>query len=589
MKFRTRIFLVAFIAAFGTVSAATALVSWSVRRDMLRRLESGLASEARLAAELIARQPDTSEQALDEEADAIGDRIVARVTLIASDGRVVGDSERSGEALAAMENHGNRPEVKQALSEGAGVSTRHSATIQTDMMHVAVPVSPPTRSVAVVRLALPLSGVEEQLGSVRRLSVLALLVGLAISAGLAWWFSSLASRRLREVAAIAEQYRRGDYARHPVDFGADEIGTVASVLGQSVQDLRLRVGELAHDRALTAGILKGMAEGVIVVDGRGQVQLLNDAARRMLHVAPGQGRHYLEVIRHPAIAGVLGAALGGEQPSPVEVTLSADRDRDFIANVTPVDTGKSRLAVAVLHDVTELKNADRVRRDFVANVSHELRTPLTAIRGYVEALLEEPNLSEDTLRFLQVIARNSGRMERLVRDLLRLARIEAGQERLELAEASTQAVFADAAGVLQPFLERRRQRLEVNIGEGAGSVRVDPAKMHDVLRNLLENASAYAPPGTTIHLRARRDESRIVVEVEDEGPGIPEADLARIFERFYRVDKARARAAEEGQADHGGTGLGLAIVKHLVTLHGGTVTVENAPTGGAIFTVDLPL
>jgi two-component system phosphate regulon sensor histidine kinase PhoR len=589
MKFRTRIFLVAFIAAFGTVSAATALVSWSVRRDMLRRLESGLASEAKLAAELISRQPGTSEQALDEEADAIGDRIVARVTLIASDGRVVGDSERNGEALAAMENHGNRPEVKQALSEGAGVSTRHSATIQTDMMYVAVPVSPPTKSVAVVRLALPLSGVEEQLGSVRRLSVLALLVGLAISAGLAWWFSSLASRRLREVAAIAEQYRRGDYTRHPGDFGADEIGTVASVLGQSVQDLRLRVGELAHDRALTAGILKGMAEGVIVVDGRGQVQLLNDAARRMLHVAPGQGRHYLEVIRHPAIAGVLGAALAGEQPAPVEVTLSSDRDRDFIANVTPVDTGRARLAVAVLHDVTELKNADRVRRDFVANVSHELRTPLTAIRGYVEALLEEENLSGDSQRFLQAIARNSGRMERLVRDLLKLARIEAGQEQLKLAEVSTQAMFADAAGVLQPFLERRRQRLEVNVGEGAGSVRVDPAKMHDVLRNLLENASAYAPPGTTIHLRATRDESRIVVEVEDEGPGIPEADLVRIFERFYRVDKARARAAEEGQADHGGTGLGLAIVKHLVTLHGGTVTAGNAPTGGAIFTVQLPL
>jgi two-component system phosphate regulon sensor histidine kinase PhoR len=588
MTFRTRMFLVAFLAAFATVSAATALVSWSVRRDLVQRLEVSLASEARLAAELISRQPAASEQALDDEADAIGQRIAARVTLIARDGRVLGDSERDGTALATMENHAQRPEVRQAFTGEAGASTRHSATIQTDMMYVAVPVPSGHAPVAVVRLALPLTGVEAQLGSVRRLSLLALLAGLVVSAGLAWWTSALVSRRIREVAEIAEQYRRGEYTRHPGDFGTDEIGTVASVLGQSVQDLRRRVAELAHDRALTGGILKGMAEGVIVVDSRGQLQLLNDAARRMLNVAPGLGRHYLEVVRHPAITTLLTSALNGEEVAPVEVPLTTDRERVFIANVTPVEAPGTRLAVAVLHDVTDLKNADRVRRDFVANVSHELRTPLTAIRGYVEALLEEHDLSEDATRFLNVIARNSGRMERLVRDLLRLARIEAGQERLELTNLRLQRLFGDVQGMLEPILRQRGQRVDIQVGEGTTVVRGDAAKLQDVLRNLLENASAYSPAGSTIVLRSRREGPDVVLEVADEGPGIPEPDLARIFERFYRVDKARARTADEGNADRGGTGLGLAIVKHLVTLQGGSVVARNASPRGAVFTITLP-
>lgn len=586
MTFRTRMFLVAFLAAFATVSVATALVSWSVRRDLVRRLEDSLASEARLAAGLIARQPPASEQALDDEADAIGQRIAARVTLIARDGRVLGDSERDGTALATMENHAQRPEVRQALTGEAGASTRHSATIQTDMMYVAVPVPSGLAPVAVVRLALPLTGVEEQLGSVRRLSLLSLLAGLVVSAGLAWWTSALVSRRIREVADIAAEYRRGDYSRRPGDFGADEIGTVASVLGQAIEDLRARVADVAHDRALTGGILKGMSEGVIVVDSRGQLQLLNDAARQMLNVAHGQGRHYLEVVRHPAITTLLGSALAGDQPASVEVPLTTDRDRIFVANVTPVEAPGARLAVAVLHDVTELKNADRVRRDFVANVSHELRTPLTAIRGYVEAMLEEQGLPEDATRFLNVIARNTGRMERLVRDLLRLARIEGGQEEVDLAPVRLDLLFGEVLGVLAPILQQRSQRADVQIDDAARVVRADAAKMHDVLRNLLENASAYSPEGSRISLRSRRVGADVWLEVEDEGPGIPAADLSRIFERFYRVDKARAR--ESRTDEHGGTGLGLAIVKHLVTLHRGTVTAHNATPRGAIFTIILP-
>jgi len=237
----------------------------------------------------------------------------------------------------------------------------------------------------------------------------------------------------------------------------------------------------------------------------------------------------------------------------------------------------------VLHDITDLRHADRMRRDFVANVSHELRTPLTAIQGYVEALQEdEPPEPGEAARFLEIIARQANRMERLVRDLLRLARLETGQEPVEPSPTDVESLFTDVLTELEGALEAKGQRVVTDIGPAARTLRVDTAKLHDALRNLVENAIAYAPPSTTITLASRRAGGAFVMTVEDEGPGIPEADLSRIFERFYRVDKARSR-------ESGGTGLGLSIVKHLVEILGGDVKAENRRAGGALFTVTLPV
>jgi two-component system phosphate regulon sensor histidine kinase PhoR len=583
MSFRRKLFLAAFAAAFVTVAVATGLVSWSLRRDLLARLERGLVSEARLASELMTHHAAAHQAAIDAEADALGRSINARVTLIAADGRVLGDSERDGEALERLENHGGRPEVIAALRAGVGTSTRYSTTIDTDMMYVAVPVRDSLTGVAVVRLALPLTEVRDQLDTIGRLALLALGAGLAVSLALAWGMSTLVSRRVSAIAAVAERYRRGDVSRTPADYGTDEIGTVARVLDQSVQDLTRRLAEIARDRALMSAILDGMSEGVIVVDGRGQLQLVNGAARTMLSfTTPEQGKHYLEAVRHPAIAAQLDAALAGGIPEPSEVPIAAS-DRVYVARTAPVATPEGPIAVVVLHDITDLKRADRVRRDFVANVSHELRTPLTAVRGYVETLLEDPGDRDQTRKFLEIVDRHSARMERLVRDLLHLARIEGGQERLERVRLPLAGVFGDVQAALAPFLGERRQHLSVDIARDAETVEADPAKIHDVVRNLVENATNYSPEGTTIRVRSRRSDGQVLIDVEDEGPGIPESDLTRIFERFYRVDKARARGVREA----GGTGLGLAIVKHLVGLHGGTVTARNGARG-AVFTVSLP-
>ena len=333
-------------------------------------------------------------------------------------------------------------------------------------------------------------------------------------------------------------------------------------------------------------ILNGMSEGVLVITPQGRLQFVNQAARRMLEVedAP-EGHHYLEIARHPDIGGEINAALHGLSGGGRELTLGGDSGTTFIARGAPVASAAGRGAVLVLHDITELRRADRIRRDFVANVSHELRTPLTAVRGYVEALLDDVADPADSRRFLETIARHTFRMERLVRDLLRLARLDAGQEPLDRADCALDSLFNAVVADVSAELESRRQHVTQRVDPDATVVSGDPAKLHDALRNLLHNATSYAPEGSEILLTASRRDHRIVLTVADAGPGIPETDLPRVFERFYRVDKARSRDTR----DPGGTGLGLAIVKHLVGLHGGKVAVANRPRVGRSLRLNYPV
>jgi len=464
------------LAMVGVASVSAVLLALlilvSVRSQLLRAIERGLVAETRLAAELLRqRATDGSIRALDEEADWIGRLTSARVTLIASDGRVVGDSAEDLTALSKLDNHGSRPEVVAARRSGLGTTRRFSSTLGMDLLYVAVTVDHP--HVAIVRLALPLTDVSEQLRAVRRSLLLSLAAALVSALAMAWLSSVLLARRVNAIAAVAQRYAAGDFAASTGDDGNDELGTVARVLDDTAHELGRRL--------------------------------------------------------------------------------------------------------------TDLRQTDRVRRDFVANVSHELRTPLTAIQGYVEALQDEvpPDLAE-ARRFLEVIARHASRMERLVRDLLRLARLEAGQEPVERASVRMAAVFSDVVTELEGGLEAKAQRVVTTVDPRAEVLSTDGAKLHDALRNLVENAVAYAPASTTIELGARYENGQAVITVADSGPGVPEADLSRIFERFYRVDKARSR-------ESGGTGLGLSIVKHLVGILGGDVKAANRPAGGAVFTIRLPL
>ncbi len=556
---------------------AATLISYQARERQRDAIESRLVKDALLIADLLA-QSNLAAPALDHEADRLGTFVEGRVTLIAADGRVVGDSAQAQGELSALENHRDRPEIVTARERGRGVATRYSTTIDTDLLYVAVQSTHP--EVAFVRLALPLTAIDDELAAIRRLTVLSLLAAVPVALVASWIFSAAMSRRVRAIADVAERYTAGDLAHPSQDFGSDELGTVARVLDRSVQELGRRLAELTRDRARMQAILSGMVEGVLVVDRQGKLQLVNQAAQRMLKVDEHAiGRAYVEVIRHPDIATPLATALRGEEMDTRELLMARDPTRTFLARAAPVTADGGGGAVLVLHDITDLRRADQIRRDFVANVSHELRTPLTAIRGYVEALLDSPGDEENTQRFLGIIARQSGRMERLVKDLLRLARLDARQELLGRAPCDLEALFQSIVADLAPSIESKEQRVTIEVADDACRVDADPPKLHDIVRNLVENAVNYSPERAEIRLAARRDARAITIEVADSGPGIPPEDLGRVFERFYRVDKSRTGP---------GTGLGLAIVRHLVELHGGEVRAANRADGGAVFTVTLP-
>lgn len=582
LSFRLKLFLAAVLVAAVALAVAGVLFAEAMRSRTNERIEQTLVANARLGAELLSRAPVANADLEDEAvrlSGLIGGRV--RVTLIAADGRVLADSMETPTSVAAMENHASRPEILAATLSGFGRSQRHSATLAMDMLYVAVQTDHP--AVAFVRMALPLTDVKQQLQAVVNLTLVAMAVALAVSTGIAWVHSGRIGRRLRSIAQVAARYRQGDLSAPRLDFGDDELGAVANVLDDSARELASRLDELSSDRARTDAMLAGMVEGVIVVDPKGQLQLVNGAARRMLKLSDiGLGRHYVETIRHPVVAELLAAALAGGQPESLELSPPRAASRTITVRAAPVKSRGSLGAVLVLHDITELRRVDRIRRDFVANISHELRTPLTAIRGYVEALGEGDATPEESRRFLEIITRHTQRMERLVTDLLRLARLDAGQETLDLTTCDTQRLIQAVLADFAPTLEARAVQVTVTVAPSAESVRADGPKLQDALRNLVANAVTYAPERSTIRVEADCADGKVMLSVSDEGPGIPEPDLPRVFERFYRVDKSRAR-------DPGGTGLGLAIVKHLVELHQGEVQAMNRREGGARFVLTLPV
>jgi len=578
--FQTQFFVAALTATILALGVAGILFAGTMRRQVDAQIESTLFAETRLAAELLSKTaPLPTIPELQDEAIRIGELLSARVTFIAEDGRVVGDSFEKLSDLPAMENHAQRPEVVEARTSGLGRSRRSSASVKMDMLYAAVPVKHPT--IAFVRVAVPLTDVGHQVQTVLTATGTALGLALVGAAAIAWLFSIRISQRVRLIAQVAQRYESGDLTPPRLGFGDDELGTVARALDQSVQEVGRRLAEQARDRARTEAILAGMVEGVIIVDAQGRLQLVNDAAKLMLKLRNVSiGRQYSETIRVPVIADLVAEVLLGHKPEALQLSPARDPSRAIMARAAPAAGSAEHGVILVLHDITDLKRADQIRRDFVANVSHELRTPLTAIRGYVEALSEDDTNPEDRRRFLEIIGRQTLRMERLVKDLLRLARLDAGQETLDVVACDTRLLVQGVVDDLESAAEERRQRVEVTIAPEAAVVRADPAKLHDALRNLVANAITYSPEQSTIRVEAAPIDGRTTMSVSDEGPGIPEDDLSRVFERFYRVDKSRAR-------DPGGTGLGLAIVKHLVELHGGAVRVENREGGGAKFTIAL--
>jgi two-component system phosphate regulon sensor histidine kinase PhoR len=560
----------------------------ALQRFAVEGLQTRLAGAARLLHDqarppLLGQDPAAARRFVTGAAEPTG----ARVTLIAADGRVLGDSAVAPADLPSIENHADRPEVRAALAGDTGSDLRRSETVDTDLLYVAVPVRDGGRIVGAVRLSFPLALVGDAHARLRRVMIAGGVVALAVALGLGLFVAGRITRPVVDMQAVAERMSRGDLAARAPVRSPDEIGRLALALNRLGHRLRGQIGELEQEQARVAAILDTMVEGVVAVDGRDHVVLINERARRLFGLAPGagEGKPLLEVVRHADLHRILGAARqGGEGVvERGELTLGGPVERRLQVNAVPRRLGGEEAVVMVLHDVTELRRLEQVRTEFVANVSHELRTPLTAIQGYLETLLggalEDPRHAR---RFLEIAVHHTERLSRLLSDLTDLSNIELGRVRLQREALRVDEVVDSVLAILRARADAGGVALRSTVPADAPPVLADHDRLAQILLNLVDNAVKYTPAGGVVTVRAgARGDGRVEIAVEDTGIGIPAADLPRITERFYRVDRARSR-------ELGGTGLGLAIVKHLVIAHDGELAIESEPGRGTTVRVALP-
>ncbi|TLY16158.1 MAG: cell wall metabolism sensor histidine kinase WalK, partial [Nitrospirae bacterium] len=540
----------------------------------MKQLQAGLTAQARLAAEIFAAplagiSPDV--QAIDALADRLGEAIKARVTVIASDGTVLGDSYESGEALRRMDNHLTRPEVREALASGIGISIRLSGAVGIRMLNVAIPVRLPDRG------SLPLTEIEAQHRAMRAVLIGAVGIAFLLSLGMSYLVARSITRPLAEIVQAAKRMVGGEFHPRIRPGSTDEVSDLARVLNHMAASIEEKIEALKQDRAKMAATLIAMQEGVMVLAVDGTVRLINPAMERMIGRQGGEltGKSYWEVIRQPRLHEFIAHALAGGTGATTEIGLGAGSDHILQVYTSSLSEGEGNPAglVLVFHDISDLRRLEQVRKDFVANVSHELRTPLTAIKGYVEALRDDPDVElPQRHRFLEIIETHTDRLNLIITDLLLLSKIESGQIPLKQEPVELALLINRTLGLLSHQIDRKQHKIVLDIPARLPPVLGDEERLGQVFSNLLDNAVKYTPDKGTLTITAVLSDTMIEVGIEDTGIGIPPKDLSRIFERFYRVDKARSR-------ELGGTGLGLAIVKHLVESHGGTVSVQSAGKG----------
>jgi signal transduction histidine kinase len=567
VSFARRLILGVMLVVLVTVGTLVWVAERSLRRDLEQDIAQGLEHEARLVRTAL----PADSLAWQDLVRRFGQEAGHRITVIDRSGRVRADSDfPPGPIPATIENHAAREEVRRALAGGSGSAVRHSATVGRDMIYLAVPGGP-----GVVRVASDLSQVDATVrraqASVLGAAALALVVGVLAALAAARSFS----RPMAEIGAAAQSIARGDQPRLPRS-GIPDVDAVAGALREMHAQLGERFAQLRREQAESAALVESMLEGVIAADPRGRIVSLNGAARRLLGYAPDAALPPLtELFRARAARDAVTGVLAGE---PAHDVLIESEGRSALLNARPLPGGG---AVVVLHEQTEIRRLEAVRRDFVANVSHELKTPLTSIAGYTETLLTDPPDPDTTHRFLGTVLQNTRRMQRLVDDLLDLSRIESGRWQ---PERETVDVAGAAGEVWNGLVGRAAPRgvtLAVDVPPSTTTIEVDPDALRQILTNLLDNALRYSPDGGRIVCRAAADAGGVSVSVHDDGPGIGEEHLPRIFERFYRADPSRSR-------EEGGTGLGLAIVRHLVEAHGGRVSATSERGRGTTVTCWFP-
>ncbi|HTA50395.1 MAG TPA: ATP-binding protein [Verrucomicrobiae bacterium] len=582
---RNRIFF-KLLAAFLVVILAAAvtfdiMVGRAWETSLRSEIERSLIQKTQLLAHRV--EADRSGHSLADIAAQEGQAAGARVTIIDPAGKVLADSESDP---ASMENRATRPEFVAALSGRIGSDERRSATIGIPFLYIAVPISG-----GAVRLAYPLSDVETVSALVRRrlelASALVFLLALMVAAVAAHW----SARRLERIVDVAARIAEGDLQARILETSQDEVGRVAAAIDITARRVEESFAAVRSSQRQLETLLNSMQDAVIAVSADGHVQWANQPMDRLVPQGARLQQPVEETIRDPDFLSAVKEATTTHEVKTARAT-SIVPGRAFDVTAAPLPAGG---AVAVLRDLTETERVEKTRRDFIANVSHELRTPLTSIQGYAETLLDSaPDNGSPTREFLEIIRKNSARMSRLTEDLLALARVESGETRFDMEPVPPAELLHDAEESFREIARNHGIDLQIQDGQAQGSrqnedspvqhlrsVLADREAIHQVFSNLIDNALKYGPSGGRIVLGARAVPHAVEFFVTDFGAGIASEHLPRLFERFYRVDKARSR-------ESGGTGLGLAIAKHIMLAHGGTIRAESELAHGSTFLFTLP-
>ena len=527
---------------------------------------------------------------LDAICRSLSQELGVRITVIRRDGTVIGDSD---EPAIDLENHGSRPEVIEAFSGGSGGSVRHSTLVNHELLYRAYRQTQGNTQ-RIVRVAVSLNDIEKVTASLGRTLFFGLLLCSLCGLGVAYFFSRRLSKRINGLVDLSQAVARGEFGQRVFHRNDDdELQVLEQNLHEMTVKIRDNINEVRSEKDKFDSILRCMVEGLLVLDPKGNVLLINEQAKRMFHVTGDQIQtgSFVEISRSPEMRKVVQEVMAFDFSQNVySRRVSLEDGRWFRVNAVSLRNGTERTSgsILVFHDITEIQRLETVRSDFVANVSHELRTPLTAIRGYVETLLNAPPPDpRDGQQFLGIIARHSERLSRLTEDLLILSDLESGKVQLSRQLVDTSHLIQRVLEVFWDQAAKKQVQLSQIVAPGLPSLSGDFDRLQQLFINLVDNAVKYTPSGGRVTISATRApanngaEPRVEIAVADTGPGIPEKDLPRLTERFYRVDKARSR-------DIGGTGLGLAIVKHIVQAHKGELTIQSVLGKGTTFRVLLP-
>lgn len=575
-----------YLAVTGALLLALGVyVSFHARQFYLDQKAAELEAGARLSkAQLGGFVGQEASDEIQPACEKLGKSLAMRVTVILPDGRVVGDSS---ENPAFMENHRDRPEIRDALDGKIGRETRLSATLAEELMYVAIPLQRDGKVAAVLRTSFPVHTMAQTLHTVYWRIAGAGLAAVVFVAIVSLAVAREIVRPLETMRAGAERFARGELDHRLPASGAAEIRMLAQSLNVMAEQLDQRIQTIIRQDNEHQGVLKSMNEGVLAVDLQGTILNLNATCAELVGVAEekARGRMVHEIVRKTNLLDFIDRMLADAAPLEADFELNGPDRRWIHAHGTALhDAQDQRIgALIVLHDATRLRHLENIRRDFVANVSHELKTPITSIKGFVETLLEEKlEDREQSLQFLEIVLKQANRLDAIIEDLLLLSRTERGTEEqtIELEEEHLAEVLGAAVEMCETKAARKQIRLETQCPDDIRAS-VNAPLLEQAVMNLIDNAIKYSPNDATVRISAEQGEAELVIRVEDEGCGIAQEHLPRLFERFYRVDKARSR-------DLGGTGLGLAIVKHIVTAHKGSVQVESVVGQGSVFSIHLP-